>query len=63
MIGAVMRYELATAALWGIAIAVTMLTVKMDGVLTVLLPVYAVCTIGSVVTVRAARSNAARGAA
>jgi hypothetical protein len=57
------KHELATAALWAIAILVTILTVKQEGILTVLLPVYAVCMIGSIVTVRAARSRSGSAAA
>jgi len=55
-----MKYELATTVLWAIAVVVTILMVKQDGVLTILLPVYAVCMIGAVVTVRAARSSSGR---
>ncbi|HSE66749.1 MAG TPA: hypothetical protein VLB12_07165 [Gemmatimonadales bacterium] len=58
-----MKHELAIVALWAIAILVTILTVKQEGVLTVLLPVYAVCMIGSIVTVRAARSSSGQAAA
>lgn len=52
-----MKYEAATTLLWAIAIIVTFLIVKQNGVLTVLGPVYAVCMIGSIVTVRAARTS------
>lgn len=56
-----MKYELATAALWAIAILITILTVLPEGSLTVLLPVFAICMIGSIVTVRAARSSSGHG--
>lgn len=52
-----MKHELTMALLWTIAIAVTFLTVKQEGALTVLGPVYAVCMIGSIVTVRVARAG------
>jgi hypothetical protein len=52
-----MRHELADAFLWAIAIVVTLLTVSQPGAFTVLGPVYAVCMLGSIVTVRAARGS------
>jgi hypothetical protein len=58
-----MKHELAVASLWAIAIAVTVVTVKQEGVFTVLGPVYAICMIGSIVTVRIAHSNAGHAAA
>lgn len=56
-----MKHELVTAALWAIAIAVTFLMVEDRGVVTRLGPVFAVCAIGSVVNVRAARGARGRG--
>ncbi len=50
-----MKHELAATFLWAIAIAVTFLVVKQEGILTTLGPVYAVCMIGCIVVVRAAR--------
>ncbi len=52
-----MKHELTTALLWAISIVVTFLTVKQEGVLRILGPVYLVCMIGSIVTVRAARAS------
>jgi hypothetical protein len=49
-----MKHQLAVLLLWLIAIAVTFVTVRDAHVLTTLGPVFAVCMIGSVVTVRAA---------
>jgi len=50
-----MKPELATAALWAIAITVTMIIVE-PAQWSILGPVYAVCMIGSIVTVRTARA-------
>ena len=52
-----MKYQLTTAFLWAIAIAATFLIVKQENVLTVLAPVYAICMIGSIVTMRAATAQ------
>ena len=49
-----MRPVLAVVALWAIAIATTVVLVPDRGVFTTLGPVYAICMIGSVVTVRKA---------
>jgi hypothetical protein len=58
-----MKHELATLALWAIAITVTFLRVDQVGAATILGPVYAVCMIGCIIVVRAARTSAGRGAA
>jgi len=51
-----LKYVLTTLILWAIAIVTTVLVVKDAHAVTVLLPVFAVCLIGAVVTVkRAAR--------
>ena len=47
--------ELATLALWAIAITATLLLAGSPGAFTVLGPVYFVCMAGSLVTVRKAR--------
>jgi hypothetical protein len=57
-----MKHELATLALWAIAITVTMLRGDRPGAATILGPVYAVCMIGSIIIVRAARASGGRGA-
>lgn len=49
-----MKHQIATLSLWLIAIAATFLMIHEQRIITVLGPVYAVCMIGSVVTVRAA---------
>jgi hypothetical protein len=54
-----MKHVAANLALWLIAIVVTFLLVPDAHVMTTLAPVYAVCMIGSVVTVRAATRRAA----
>lgn len=52
-----MKHELVTAALWAIAILVTFLMVEDKDIITKLGPVFAICAIGSVVNVRAARGG------
>jgi hypothetical protein len=49
--------EVANILLWIIAIFTTFLMVKDSGVFTYLGPVYAICMIGSVVTVKKALQN------
>ncbi len=49
-----MKHQAATLLLWLIAIVVTFVTVRDSRVLMIVGPVYAVCMIGSLVTVRAA---------
>ena len=46
------RPELVILALWCIAIVATLLVVKEKREFTILAPVYAICMIGSVLTVR-----------
>lgn len=48
--------EIVVLLLWLIATATTFLFVKDTGVFTYLGPVYAICTIGSVVTVKKSRA-------
>ena len=50
-----MKYDFTIVALWAIAVMATFLIVQETRFLTVLGPLYAVCMIGSVVTVRKAR--------
>jgi hypothetical protein len=52
------KHQAAIVILWLIAIVVTYLKVPNAQVLTTLAPVYAVCMIGSLITVRAATSRA-----
>jgi L-lactate permease len=59
----IMKHELATLALWAIAITVTYLKLDQAGAATILGPVYAVCMIGCIIIVRAARATAGRGTA
>jgi hypothetical protein len=54
-----MKHQMANLALWLIAIVVTFLLVPDRHTMTTLGPVYAVCMIGSMVTVRAAVRRAA----
>jgi hypothetical protein len=54
-----MKHQLAVVLLWSIAIGITFLEVRDARLLTILGPVYAVCMIGSLVTVRAAMRRAA----
>jgi len=51
-----MKSEFVVLALWTIAIAATVILVGDTGKFTYLAPVYAICAIGSVFTVRRARS-------
>src|SRR5215510_1339500 len=53
--GMKMRYEIAVLFLWVIAIGATVLLVREPGTFGHLSPVYAICMIGSVVSVRRAR--------
>jgi hypothetical protein len=50
-----LKHELAVLALWLIAIIVTLMVLDGEG-FTFLGPLYAICMIGSVVTVRNARN-------
>jgi len=52
-----MKYELATLGLWLVALLATIGIVKDSSVLTVLVPVFAICMIGSVMVVRKARGR------
>lgn len=52
-----MKYELATLAIWLVATLATIGIVKDSGVLTYLLPVFAICMIGTVMVVRKARGR------
>jgi len=52
-----MKTELTVLGLWAIAIAATVLLVGDTGKFTYLGPVYAICAIGSVFTVRRARRS------
>ena len=54
-----MKHELAVLFLWLIAFSTTFFLTREPQVLTHLGPVFAVCMIGSVLTVRAARRRAA----
>lgn len=54
-----MRHEVIVLLLWFIAIVATLVITRDSGLFTYLGPVYAICMIGSVVTVRRARG--ARG--
>jgi hypothetical protein len=58
-----MKHELVTAALWAIAIVVTFLMIDDRTIITKLGPVFAICAIGSVVNVRAARMGPGRKSA
>ena len=49
-----MKHQIAILLLWIIAIVVTFMNIDDSRLVTTLGPVYAVCMIGSVVTVRAA---------
>lgn len=53
-----MKHELAILGLWGISIVATLLLVEGTAIFTYLAPLYAICTIGSVLTVRSARFSA-----
>jgi hypothetical protein len=57
-----MKYDLTMVALWAIAITATFLIVEEPRVVTFLGPVYAVCMIGSVITIRSARKTSSRSA-
>ncbi len=52
-----MKHELAILLLWAISIFATAWWVSETGVFSRLAPVYAVCLIGSVLTVRNAKKN------
>jgi hypothetical protein len=52
-----MKYELTTLAIWLVALLATIGIVKDSGLLTYLLPVFAICMIGSVMVVRKARGR------
>jgi hypothetical protein len=49
-----MKYIITIAALWFIAIVTTLVLVGKTGVFTYLGPVYLICMIGSIVTIRRA---------
>lgn len=48
--------EFSILALWLIAIATTLYLTRDTGLFTYLAPLYFVCTVGSIVTVRSAKS-------
>ena len=50
-------HELVILVLWMIAIMATFFIIKDTGKFTYLAPVYSICMIGSLITVRAMRSN------
>lgn len=56
-----MKYALVILSLWLIAILTTLIIVQ-DAVFSILGPVFALCTIGSVFTVRHATGERPRGA-
>jgi hypothetical protein len=58
-----MKYDLIIVALWAIAIAATFLIVHETRLITFLGPLYAICMIGSVIAMRAARMAASKPAA
>lgn len=49
-----MKYELTTIALWMIAIVTTLILTRNNGLFTYLGPVFFICLVGSILTVRAA---------
>lgn len=53
-----MKHELAILGLWAISIVATLLLVEGTAIFTYLAPLYTICTIGSVLTVRSARASA-----
>ena len=55
-----MKYDFTIVALWAIAVMTTFLIVQETRFLTVLGPLYAICMIGSVVTVRKARNASSK---
>jgi len=55
-----MKPEFAILSLWLIAVVATILIVDQSGVFTFLGPLFAICTIGSVVTVRRVKMRANR---
>ena len=52
-----LRYELATLALWLLAVVPTLLLLRESGLFTYLGPLYFLCMVGSVYIVRSARSK------
>jgi len=52
-----MKYEFTTLAIWLVALLATIGIVKNSSLLTYLLPVFAICMIGSVMVVRKARKR------
>lgn len=55
-----MKDEFVVLALWAVAVFTTAVVVGDTGKFTYLGPLYAICAIGSVVTVRRARSGGGR---
>jgi hypothetical protein len=55
-----MKYVLAILSLWLIAIAATLILVGETGVFTYLGPLYVICAIGSIITVRQAQRGGAK---
>lgn len=53
-----MKHELAILALWAISIVATLILLEGTAIFTYLGPVYGMCMIGSVLTVRSARASA-----
>lgn len=52
-----MKHELATLALWLIAVVPTLLVVQQSGLFTYLGPLYFLCMVGSVYVVRSAKKT------
>lgn len=52
-----MRHELAVIALWLLAVVPTLLLVHQTGVFTFLGPLYFICIVGSIYTVRSAKKK------
>ena len=52
-----MKYEITITGLWLIAILATLLLTRESHLFTQLGPVFLICMIGSILTVRAARKN------
>jgi L-asparagine transporter-like permease len=57
MKGLVMKYELTILTLWLIAILTTLIIVRDTNLFTYLAPVYFICMVGSIFTVRAVRKR------
>ncbi len=52
-----MKYEMATLALWLLAVVPTLLLVHQSGVFTYLGPLYFLCMVGSIYIVRNAKKK------